>query len=50
MTRFLAVILLIALLPTAPAQAAGSSLWLSPAEIAVLPMSGPARARPSRGM
>ena len=44
MTKLLALILLIALLP-APAGAAPISLWLSPAEIAVLPMSGAAWGR-----
>lgn len=47
MSRPLIVLALILclLIPVAPAQAAGPSLWLSPTEIAVLPMSGAAWAR-----
>src|SRR5258706_4468660 len=44
MSRLLIVVLLVALLPTVPAQVA-SSLWLSPAELVGLPMSGAAWTR-----
>lgn len=45
MKMLLALLVLLALLPATPAQAAGPSLWLTPAEIAVLPMSGAAWGR-----
>jgi hypothetical protein len=45
MKMLVALLALLLLIPVAPAQAAGPSLWLSSAEIAALPMSGAAWSR-----